>query len=198
MIRHATMADVDEIARLEAASFPAAEAASRESIAARVAAFADCFWLVEGDGAGGFGANGVRGAADGPNDDVTCVAAGVAAQGPSREHGPQEILAFVNGMVASAPDLADEMYDHPELHDPAGAWLMVFSVVSNPAHRGEGHASAALRAAIEDARVRGQRGVVLTCKERLLGFYERFGFKSEGVSSSGHGGVEWYQMRLAF
>ena len=194
MIRHATMADVDEIARLEASSFPAAEAASRESIAARVAAFPECFWLVEDDAMAGaacdegLGADGNRAAVRASGDGAPRAAAG------SR----RELLAFVDGMVTATPDLTDEMYDYPELHDPTAAWLMVFSVASSPAHRGEGHATAALRAAIACARERGQRGVVLTCKERLLGFYGRFGFVNEGVSSSEHGGAEWYQMRLTF
>ena len=39
---------------------------------------------------------------------------------------------------------------------------------------------------------------MLTCKEELLHFYERFGFVSEGVSGSVHGGAVWYQMRLDF
>ena len=49
-IRHATAADVDDLAAVEAACFPAAEAASRESIAARVSRFGDHFWLLFEDG----------------------------------------------------------------------------------------------------------------------------------------------------
>ena len=29
-------------------------------------------------------------------------------------------------------------------------------------------------------------------------YYAKFGFVSEGVSASTHGGVVWYQMRLTF
>ena len=49
-----------------------------------------------------------------------------------------------------------------------------------------------------DARAQGRRGLVLTCKDRLVHYYAKFGFVSEGVSSSTHGGVVWYQMRLTF
>ena len=48
------------------------------------------------------------------------------------------------------------------------------------------------------ARAQGRRGLVLTCKDRLVHYYAKFGFVSEGVSSSTHGGVVWYQMRLTF
>ena len=42
------------------------------------------------------------------------------------------------------------------------------------------------------------QGLVLTCKDRLVHYYAGFGFVSEGVSGSTHGGVVWYQMRLTF
>lgn len=43
-----------------------------------------------------------------------------------------------------------------------------------------------------------RKGIVLTCKERLIGFYAQFGFVDEGVSVSTHGDVVWHQMRLTF
>ena len=49
-IRKATIEDLDAITALEAACFPAAEAASRESFRKRLEVFADRFWLLwEGD-----------------------------------------------------------------------------------------------------------------------------------------------------
>lgn len=111
-----------------------------------------------------------------------------------RVAGP--ILAFVNGMATNEEHLADAMYDDVTLHDPAGAWQMLFSVACAPSRRGEGLPTAALERAIFDARARGRHGLVLTCKEALIGFYARLGFVDEGVSASEHGGVEWHEMRL--
>ena len=49
-IRKATIEDLDAITALEAACFPAAEAATRESFIKRLEVFADRFWLLwEGD-----------------------------------------------------------------------------------------------------------------------------------------------------
>ena len=132
-IRHAVPADVGTLADIEAASYPPAEGASRQSIAGR-----------------------------------------------------------------DQPDLTDAMYDDPHLHTPEGSWQMIFSVVTAPAHRQEGCASRVLRQVCADAKAAGRRGVVLTCKERLIGFYARFGFVDEGVSASTHGDVVWHQMRLTF
>ena len=108
------------------------------------------------------------------------------------------VKAFVNGLVTDQPDLTDAMYDDPHLYTPEGSWQMIFSVVTAPAHRHEGCASRVLRQVCADAKAAGRKGVVLTCKERLIGFYAQFGFVDEGVSVSTHGDVVWHQMRLTF
>lgn len=158
-IRHATPADLDELSRIEAASYPATEAASRDSIAKRLAVFPEYFWLLDDDG---------------------------------------HIRAFINGMVTNAADLTDEMYDRAGLHDASGDWQMIFSVVTDPKYRGRGYAGRLLRQVIADAEHQNRQGVVLTCKEHMLGFYAKFGFQNEGLSRSAHGAATWYQMRIAF
>ena len=49
-IRNAVPADVDALTAIEAACFPAAEAATREEFAARLAVYPDHFWVLEEDG----------------------------------------------------------------------------------------------------------------------------------------------------
>ena len=61
-----------------------------------------------------------------------------------------------------------------------------------------GCAGELIKRAIADAKAQGRKGLVLTCKEKLLHYYAKFGFVNEGVSASTHGGVVWYQMRLRF
>ena len=114
------------------------------------------------------------------------------------EDNEGNIVSFINGMITDSTDLADEMYDNPQMHNPNGKWQMLFSVVTTPEHRQKGYASILLRQMISDSRTRGLSGVVLTCKEKLVGFYSAFGFINEGVSESVHGNVTWYQMRLTF
>lgn len=50
LIRHAQRADLDRLAAIEAASYPAAEGASWESLAGRLAAYPELFWLLEEEG----------------------------------------------------------------------------------------------------------------------------------------------------
>ncbi len=52
--------------------------------------------------------------------------------------------------------------------------------------------------AIQDAKKQGRKGLVLTCKDKLIPFYQKFGFVNEGISKSVHGNVVWNQMRLLF
>ena len=77
-----------------------------------------------------------------------------------------------------------------------GAWQMIFGVNTIPECRKKGYAGQLIRCAIEQAKKEGRKGLVLTCKDKLLHYYEDFGFVNEGVSKSVHGNVVWYQMRL--
>ena len=108
------------------------------------------------------------------------------------------LISFVNGMICDDPDLRDEMYHDAALHNPTGAWQMIFGVNTVPDRRRNGFAAQLLNAAIEDARRKGCKGLVLTCKTHMLHYYAKFGFVNEGLSDSDHGGAQWYQMRLTF
>ena len=113
--------------------------------------------------------------------------------------GSGQAVAFIDGFVTNEPDLTDEMYENAELHKESGAWQMIFGLTTLPEYRRRGHASSLLNQFIAAARSEGRKGVVLTCKESLISFYEKFGFVNEGISEgSVIGGVKWYQMRRSF
>ena len=110
-----------------------------------------------------------------------------------------KLIAFVDGFVTDEPDLTDTMYENACMHNENGAWQMIFSVNTLPEYRKRGYAGELIRRAIADARQQGRKGLVLTCKERLIAYYAKFGFVDEGVSEkSTHGNVQWHQMRLTF
>ena len=159
-IRTAVMEDLAAVTAVEAACFPAAEAATERDFAQRLAVYPNHFWLLEED-------NGT-------------------------------LVSFINGMVTDEPILRDEMYENASLHREDGAWQMIFGVNTLPAYRKRGLAGQVLERVIADARAQGRKGCVLTCKDRLIHYYEKFGYRNEGVSQSVHGGVVWYDMRLTF
>ena len=109
-----------------------------------------------------------------------------------------EIVAMLNGMTTDSRDLTDAMYGSDALYSADGAWLMLFGAATHPAHRRQGAASRLIQHTAEQMKQQERQGIVLTCKEALLPFYQRFGFVSEGISASVHGGAVWYQMRLCF
>ena len=110
-----------------------------------------------------------------------------------------KLIAFVDGFVTDLPDLTDEMYANADMHDENGAWQMIFGVNTIPAYRKKGYAGQLIERAIADARAQGRKGLVLTCKDKLVHYYAKFGFVDEGVSEhSTHGNVVWNQMRLVF
>lgn len=108
----------------------------------------------------------------------------------------EKIISFIDGFVTNQRDLEDEMYENASMHDENGDWQMIFGVNTIPEYQHRGYASQLMKVVIEKAKEEHKKGLVLTCKEELLPFYERLGFINEGISSSVHGNVTWYQMRL--
>ena len=108
------------------------------------------------------------------------------------------MIGFVNGMVTDEPDLRDEMYEDSSLHDPKGAYQSIFGLDVLPEYQRQGIAAKLMEQMIRDAKERGRKGLILTCKDRLIHYYEKFGYKNKGVSQSVHGGVVWYDMLLEF
>ncbi len=107
------------------------------------------------------------------------------------------VVGFVDGFVTDEPDITDDMYEIPELHNESGRWQMLFGVATSPEYRGRGIASELIRRVIEDSKAQGRAGLVLACKDELVDFYARFGFVNEGISNKTyHGGSEWNQMRM--
>ncbi|MBS4913365.1 MAG: GNAT family N-acetyltransferase [Veillonella sp.] len=151
IIRHATVADIPDIAAVEAECFPPAEAAKEKDFVDRVKEYGNHFWLMyDGD----------------------------------------KLIAFVAGMVRDEADLVDEMYSDASMHNENGAWQMIFGVNIIPAYRKRGLAGELIQRAIDDARAQGRKGLILTCKDKLIHYYEKFGFMDEGVSDkSTHGNV---------
>lgn len=108
------------------------------------------------------------------------------------------LISFIDGFCTNQRDLTDEMYSDTSMHDEDGDWQMIFGLNTLPEYQRKGYAAKIMNAMIHMARQEKRKGLVLTCKDRLVPYYSQFGFKNEGVSSSVHGGVVWYQMRLEF
>lgn len=109
-----------------------------------------------------------------------------------------KLVAFLDGMVTDEPTIRDEMFADVSMHNEQGAWQTIFGLNTLPEYRRQGCAARLLEAMTEDARDAGRRGCILTCKEPMLHYYEKFGYRNLGVSRSVHGGAVWYDMMLEF
>lgn len=157
IIRAVRPDDLDRIAAIEAACFPASEAAPHEAFKLRIATFPDFFLVAEIDG---------------------------------------RIIGFINGCVTDSPVIFDELFHDAKLHLPHGQNLCVFGLDVMPEFRKQGIASRLMNDFISTARNSGRKKVILTCKARLVAYYETFGYVNDGLSASSHGGAQWFDMTL--
>ncbi len=160
VIRNAEWQDLDKLAQIEAACFPAAEAATKETLAQRLQVYSKHFWILE------------------LNDGT--------------------IAGFIDGFVTNQAAIIDEMFEQPHLHDESAAYQAVFGLNVLLNYRGNHYGIALMNALINDARAAGRKGCILTCKENMVAYYQKFGFQNKGVSQSKHGGALWYDMLLEF
>ncbi|CAM3603700.1 putative acetyltransferase [Vibrio aerogenes CECT 7868] len=108
------------------------------------------------------------------------------------------IVGHTNGCIYHKPELPDILYTDPSLHCPEGGYQTVFGLAVDPDYQGKGYASLLTRHFIAESRNKNLQGMVLTCKDRLIGFYEKLGFACQGRSASSHGGANWNDMIIEF
>ncbi len=109
-----------------------------------------------------------------------------------------KIIGFINGAVTDSSTITDKMFENVNLHNPKGSYQMIFGLDVLPEYEKKGYGKQLMTHMIEESKKRGRKGVVLTCKEHLISFYEQFGYKVVGKSASTHGGATWYDMILRF
>ncbi|ETI90372.1 GNAT family N-acetyltransferase [Clostridium butyricum] len=109
-----------------------------------------------------------------------------------------KIIGFINGCTTDLPKLPDELYHNVQLHKKHGDYQTIFGLNVLPDYRRNGVAAQLMNYFIELSKERGKKGMVLTCKNHLIHYYEKFGFKHQGVSASEHGGAVWNDMVLIF
>lgn len=109
-----------------------------------------------------------------------------------------KVVGHINGCVTDSPKLSDTLYHNTSLHRPDGPWQTVFGIAVLPDYQHQGIASELMRHFKKETKARGKVGIVLTCKDEKIGFYEGLGFTYEGVSGSSHGGARWNDMICKF
>ena len=110
----------------------------------------------------------------------------------------KKIIGFINGCTTDKPELPDILYADANLHDKNGDYQTIFGIDTLPEYRRQGVGEHLMKALIALTKKRGKKGLVLTCKDYLIHWYEKFGYKNKGVSNSCHGGAKWNDMLYLF
>ena len=110
----------------------------------------------------------------------------------------EKIIGFINGCIINETVIYDELYEDSKLHIPDGDYQTIFGLDVIPDYRNQGVATQLMNYMIDVSRVAGRKGVILTCKEKLIHYYIKFGYVNKGISESAHGNAEWYDMILEF
>lgn len=107
-----------------------------------------------------------------------------------------KIIGVVNGCITDSNVIYDAMFHDDKEHISEGENQTIFGLLVHPDFQRQGIAALLLNHIINISRERGKKAVILTCKEKLIHYYEKFGFENKGVSKSSHGGAVWYDMYL--
>ncbi|EHJ57699.1 hypothetical protein HMPREF9318_01159 [Streptococcus urinalis FB127-CNA-2] len=105
-----------------------------------------------------------------------------------------EIAGYIEGPVLSSPYLTDDLFHHVNKNPQTGGYIAVTSLSVAPKFQKQGIGTTLL-AALKDLAVEQKRqGIILTCHDYLIAYYEMNGFEDRGLSDSQHGGAVWYDM----
>ncbi|CCH50572.1 GNAT family N-acetyltransferase [Pseudodesulfovibrio piezophilus] len=107
-----------------------------------------------------------------------------------------KVIGQINSGSTSKDDISDEEFKQLIGHDPEGCNIVIFSLSVLPKYRKRGIGSLLLASFIAQAKELGKSKVLLLCKEALIAYYVRHGFKDAGLSASTHGGVKWHEMTM--
>lgn len=105
-----------------------------------------------------------------------------------------ELVGLVNGPVIEREFITDDLFSNSNQNPQNGGHQSVLGLAVAPKYQKRGIASALLSHLEQEAKAKKRKTITLTCKEKLIPFYEKQGYENCGISSSQHGGVVWYNM----
>jgi GNAT superfamily N-acetyltransferase len=105
------------------------------------------------------------------------------------------LLGYIDGVLSSETTLTSESMS---THVPGARTILIHGVCVTPGARKRGIASALLAEYQRRLTAAGsyERVLLISHKEKI-GFYERIGFKSRGLSSIAFAGVPWFELEWA-
>lgn len=105
-----------------------------------------------------------------------------------------KLIGFINGPVIEGKYITDDLFSEVKGNPALGGHQSILGIAVSPKFQRRGVASSLLARLEKEAKSKKRETITLTCKEKLIPFYERHGYYNEGISPSNHGGAIWYNM----
>lgn len=105
-----------------------------------------------------------------------------------------KVAGFLNGIATDEDKFRDEFFKDADLHNPAGANVMLLGLDVLPEYRGQGLATEIVKQYITREQAKNRKVLFLTCLDDKVKMYEKMGFVNQGISNSTWGGEAWYDM----
>lgn len=105
-----------------------------------------------------------------------------------------KILGYINGPIIHQLYITDDLFTKIKANPNRGGYQSILGLAVSNQARNQGIAKILMEKVEELVKENEREGITLTCKQKLVSFYEKLGFVNHGMSESQHGGVRWYNM----
>ncbi|PZO94057.1 GNAT family N-acetyltransferase [Streptococcus halichoeri] len=105
-----------------------------------------------------------------------------------------QLAGYIEGPIVAEPRLTDDLFHQTPLNPATQGYVAVTSLSIAPDFQQQGVGMALLAAMKDLAVAKKCQGIILTCHDYLIPYYEMNGFVNQGLSDSVHGGAIWYDM----
>lgn len=110
----------------------------------------------------------------------------------------QQPLGYSVGPASTKRYLSDELFEKSTPNSPLAPYQTILSLAVAPNKQKMGLAGRLLAQLATVAKNQGRHLITLTYLEELVPFYEKYGYRVDGVSDSKHAGEIWYNMTRLF
>ncbi|WP_307977279.1 N-acetyltransferase [uncultured Streptococcus sp.] len=104
------------------------------------------------------------------------------------------VAGYIEGPVVAEAVLTDDLFLDVAPNQPVAGFVAVTSLSIHPDFKGQGIGTALLAAMKDVVAARQGKGIVLTCHDYLIAYYEMNGFVDQGESASTYANEVWYDM----
>lgn len=104
------------------------------------------------------------------------------------------ILGYIVGPASDQRYITDDLFEHIHPNREHDKYQTVLSLAVDDDAQHQGIASQLLTELAKVSQTQKRQAITLTCLEHLVPFYERNGYKNEGISASAHAGETWYNL----